>query len=325
MKVKVSVIVPVYKAEKTLRRCVDSILKNCCEGVEIILVEDQSPDESWNICNQYSNEYNNIVAIRNEENRGVSYTRNQGLVAAKGKYLLFVDSDDWVEKNYISELVETAENYDTELVISGYVNHDEVHNGRTDRFDWGGASLYTEDIHFYSHLKEIYQKRMLQQLWNKIFLREIVEREHISFDETINVGEDFRFILQYIKAMEDSKAVYLNKALYHYIRDNADSLMSKVGYERIEESLHNMELMYRIMGMEESQIQKKMLQESKEQIQVYAYIIMHSQNIDNKEKKKLIYNLTKENPEKLYREQKKLMYKEIILQKVRGIKNKVKD
>lgn len=312
MKVKVSVIVPVYKAEKTLRRCVDSILENCYEGVEIILVEDRSPDASWNICDQYSNEYNNIVAIRNEENHGVSYTRNQGLMAAKGKYLLFVDSDDWVEKNYISQLVETAENYDTELVISGYVNHDEVHNGRTDRFDWDGDSLYTEDIHFYSHLKEIYQKRMLQQLWNKIFLREIVEREHISFDETINVGEDFRFILNYIKAMDDSKVVYLNKALYHYIRDNADSLMSKVGYERIEESLLNMELMYRIMGIEESQIQKKMLQESKEQIQVYAYIIMHSKNIDNKEKKKLIYNLTKENPEKLYREQKKLYYKERI-------------
>lgn len=312
MKAKVSIIIPVYKAEKTLPRCVDSILSNCYESAEIILIEDQSPDQSWHICEQYSNQYGNIIAIRNEVNHGVSYTRNQGLKAAKGKYLLFVDSDDWVEKDYISQLVEAAENCETELVISGYVNHDEVHNGRTDRFDWGDVSLYTEDMHFNSHLKEIYEKRMLQQLWNKIFVHEIVERENIFFDETINVGEDFRFILNYIKAMGDSRAVYLNKPLYHYIRDNADSLMSKVGYERIEESLLNMEALYRIMGMEEAQIQEKMLQESKEQIQVYAYIIMHSKNINNKEKKRLIYNLTKENPEKLYLEQKKLYYKERI-------------
>ena len=287
-------------------------MSNCYESAEIILIEDQSPDQSWHICDQYSNQYGNIIAIRNEVNHGVSYTRNQGLKAAKGKYLLFVDSDDWVEKDYISQLVEAAENCETELVISGYVNHDEVHNGRTDRFDWGDVSLYTEDMHFNSHLKEIYEKRMLQQLWNKIFVHEIVERENIFFDETINVGEDFRFILNYIKAMGDSRAVYLNKPLYHYIRDNADSLMSKVGYERIEESLLNMEALYRIMGMEEAQIQEKMLQESKEQIQVYAYIIMHSKNINNKEKKRLIYNLTKENPEKLYLEQKKLYYKERI-------------
>lgn len=322
MKAKVSIIIPVYKAEKTLQRCVDSILDNHYEDIEIILIEDRSPDQSWKVCEQYSNQYDNIIAIRNEVNHGVSYTRNQGLAIAKGKYLLFVDSDDWVEKNYIRQLVETIEIYQAELVISGYVNHDEVHNGRTDIFDWNDAPICIDDTSFYSHLKEIYENRLLQQLWNKIFLREIVERENIRFDETINVGEDFRFILQYIKAMSQSRAIYLNQPLYHYIRDNADSLMSKVGYERIEESLTNMESLYRMMGIEEVEIQKKMMQERKEQVQVYAYIIMHSQNIDQKEKKRLIYRLTKENPKKLYSEQKKLYYKEKIMQKIYKIKNK---
>ena len=96
MKDVISVIVPVYNAEKTLRRCVESIVYGSYRNVEVILIEDHSTDESWALCQTLSQEFDNVRALRNDRNRGVSHTRNRGLEVATGDYIMFCDSDDWV-------------------------------------------------------------------------------------------------------------------------------------------------------------------------------------------------------------------------------------
>ena len=94
MACKASVIVPVYNAEKTLRRCVESIVLGQERNIEVILVEDCSKDHSWELCLELAQEFPNVTAVQNERNSGVSFTRNRGLELAQGDYILFVDSDD---------------------------------------------------------------------------------------------------------------------------------------------------------------------------------------------------------------------------------------
>ena len=94
---KVSIVIPVYKAADTITRCVESLEKNTYENLQIILIEDCSGDQTINVCKKLASMYDNVQCIENDENHGVSYTRNHGLDYADGNYLMFVDSDDYVE------------------------------------------------------------------------------------------------------------------------------------------------------------------------------------------------------------------------------------
>ena len=102
----VSIVVPVYKIENVLHYCIDSILNQIYEDFELILVDDGSPDNSGKICDEYAKKENRIKVIH-KENGGVSSARNCGIDAAKGKYICFVDSDDYVNKNYLEILIKT--------------------------------------------------------------------------------------------------------------------------------------------------------------------------------------------------------------------------
>ena len=105
MEPKVSVIVPVYNAEQTLRKCVESLIFGLYRNIEVILVEDCSSDNSWALCQLLCEEFQSVRCVRNESNSGVSCTRNYGISLATGEYLCFVDSDDWVSGRYVSRLV----------------------------------------------------------------------------------------------------------------------------------------------------------------------------------------------------------------------------
>ena len=107
---KVSVIIPVYQVENFLRRCVDSVLGQTLPDIEIILVDDGSPDQCPEICDAYAESHDNVRVIH-KENGGLSSARNAGMRAASGKYVLFVDSDDWIDPETAAELFATAEKY----------------------------------------------------------------------------------------------------------------------------------------------------------------------------------------------------------------------
>lgn len=316
----ISVIIPVYNAEKTIEKCVDSIEENTYKDVEIILVEDCSKDESWAVCTKLAEKYANVKCIRNERNRGVSYTRNQGLKAISGEYIMFVDSDDWVDENYFSEFVQIFEGQKNSLMVCGYVNHDEKVNGVTDIFGWSDFEG-VKKCEIMSVIKSLHEKNLLQQLWNKIFVTALIKEQNIKFDESINIGEDTRFVLDYIYKCGIGTIYLLNKPLYHYIRGQAGSLMYKVGYESVEEPLKNLRKLYQILEYESDEIDNLIQKERQKQIELYAYLIFHNAGMTVQEKKRLIFNLDEQQGEELYKKNKKLFYKErvaMLLKKITG-------
>lgn len=227
MEPKVSIIVPVYRAEKELRKCVESLVYGSYRNLEIILVEDCSPDGSWEQCRILAEEFPCVSCVRNEKNSGVSCTRNRGIAMATGAYICFVDSDDWVSGHYVRRLIETAESNPDALTICGFRFHEEV-AGYTADYLWeaGGAGPVTVGADRFFALQE---KVLLQSPCNKAFRRDIIRDNALSFDESQTMGEDFQFVLDYLQAAGIRRCVVVNEPLYHYIRANRTSLMSRFG------------------------------------------------------------------------------------------------
>lgn len=219
---KASVVIPVYNAEKTIRRCVESILFGRESDVQIVLIDDCSTDQSWKECSRLQKQYAQVMAIHNDKNRGVSFTRNRGLTYAQAESVLFVDGDDWVSGEYVSSLLEMSQSHPAEMVLCGYTLIDYTRKQRS-RYIFGGQS---EIVHV-SNLFDLEGAVLLQQLWNKVFHREIIRRANIQFDESLSMGEDFKFVLDYMEAAGLHQCAVLNRPLYYYIRANQTSLMSK--------------------------------------------------------------------------------------------------
>lgn len=300
-----SVIVPVYNAAKTVERCVESLVRSGGDDLQIILIEDSSKDNSWEVCQRLAGKYETVTALHNERNSGVSHARNRGLDAAVGQYLLFCDSDDYWDEDYVSTF-RTVMEAGHDFAICGYVNHDEVANGRTDIIGFEKA----ETIPLRPNLKDIQDRTLLQQLWNKMFRADIVKENGVRFDESISIGEDLRFILDYIRLGDVQEVTLIDKPMYHYMRDQAGSLMYRVGYESIEEPLKNMAALYRLMGLEEGEITQRIDAQRNRQIESYAYLIMHNMGMPMKERKRLILALDANNGKALYAHNRKIFFKE---------------
>lgn len=310
-----SVIVPVYNAAHTLSRCVDSIALSGGNDVQIILIEDGGNDNSWQVCQQLARKHAAVLCLRNDRNRGVSYTRNRGLEAAAGDYLLFVDSDDWVAPEYVPAFRQAIAAGNL-FAVCGYINHDEKQNGRTDIFAWNDFEG-TRTVPLKQEIETLYRKRLLQQLWNKVFVTEVIREQGIRFDEAISIGEDTRFILDYIRHSGIDQITLINQPLYHYMRDQDGSLMFRVGYESVEEPLKNMRRLYEIMGLTPEALEARISADRLSQIESYAYLIMHNAGMSRKEKKRLILALDTARGKQLYRKNSVLFLKEKIARHLR--------
>ncbi len=124
MEYEISVIIPVYNVEKTLRRCVDSVLAQTFKNYEIILVDDGSPDNSGEICDEYAEKYD-FIRVIHKENEGLGPTRNCGVKEAKGKYIYHCDSDDWIKENTLEDAYNSAVENDADVVLFGYTLYTE--------------------------------------------------------------------------------------------------------------------------------------------------------------------------------------------------------
>lgn len=307
--IKYSIVVPVYNAESTIERCVESIISNKMNKIEIILVDDCSKDNSFQICMKLAEKYNEVKVFHNSKNKGVSHTRNVGIYAAKGQYTMFVDSDDWVDDSYYATFDQFTDKYPKSLMICGYVNHDEKHNGRTDTIGWAEFGDY-KITNINDEIENIYNNNLLQQLWNKIFITDIIQKNNLRFDESISIGEDLRFILEYIKVSCFDTLILINKPLYHYMRDQNGSLMYQVGNESIEEPLKNLRSLYEIIGLSNEETEKRLSQDREKQVKLYAYLILHNAGMSLKQRKKLVYNLDSVQGKKLYKKNRNILIKE---------------
>ena len=306
-----SVVIPVHNAGKTIRRCVDSLFANTFRDMEVIAVEDGSKDDSWAVLEELAKKYPGLTILKNAENKGVSYTRNRGLEQAKGEIICFTDSDDWVEPDYLERFSETLSAYPKAFPVCGFVNHDEKYGGRRDEYRWSDFEGI-KTVPLKEKLEELHQHTLLQQLWNKAFRAEVIREHQIRFDERISIGEDFRFILDYLDKAGHQEFALINKALYHYMRDQQGSLMYQVGRDRIDETIANMEHFYRLRGLSPEEAEQRVKDNRQALLESQAYLIAHNAGMAVKEKKQRILALDKAEGKALYQRNRNLYYKERI-------------
>lgn len=310
MSSQISVIIPVYNAEKTIERCVESIIYGELRDISVILVDDCSKDGSWKCCQELANRYSNVCCYQNEKNRGVSYTRNHGLEVAQSEYILFVDSDDWVSGKYAKELLTAAKQNPDSLVICGLHFRDEVAGNRRD-YIWeeNGETFYHIPQKYFFDLPE---KFHLQQLWNKIFCWNVIEKAQIRFDESQSMGEDFQFVLDYMEAAKIQECVVINQPLYYYIRWNNTSLMSHFGTIENEYEYSRLKQLLRLCGDTTSETEKRYETALADTKRNYVYQAVHGKN-NKAEILNFIETIMQDGKaEQHYRIQKKILLKEQI-------------
>lgn len=202
-KIKISIIIPIYNAEKYLKKCIESIILNKNEELEILLINDGSKDYSDNICKEYLFKDNRIKYF-NKENSGCSATRNFGIQKAKGEYIWFIDSDDYIEKNSIEKILKVINEKKSDLLIFGYFNvkDDEVLGKIIPK------KANTKD--------EIYsQMNIFNSPWNKIYNLKILKENNIRFPEKCHMGEDMAFNFKYMYFCK--KISTIDEGFYNYV------------------------------------------------------------------------------------------------------------
>lgn len=208
----VSIIVPVYNAEKTIRRCVDSILGQDFQDFELLLIDDGSQDASGELCDAFARQ-DARVRVFHKKNGGVSAARNLGLSQAQGVYLQFLDSDDWITADATTMLVRAAQEYQCDLVISDFyrvVGERVSHKGDIQE----DTVLSREE--YAAHMMERPADFYYGVLWNKLYRREIVEQHHLQMNPEISWCEDFMFNLEYIRYAQRFYA--LQVPIYYYVK-----------------------------------------------------------------------------------------------------------
>lgn len=201
---KISIIVPVYRVEKYLSQCIESIITQTYTNFELLLIDDGSPDLSGKICDEYA-EKDRRVRVYHKTNSGVSDTRNVGLKKARGEWILFVDSDDWLS----SQCLETCSNAmaDSQLDLLQFGYQRVCDDGQV----LFSSKEHTEKLFIPDYIKE---KKMLVTPWGNIFKRSIIAEYNIRFNPKIKLGEDQLFVFEYIVHCEFCQRI--PNSLYFY-------------------------------------------------------------------------------------------------------------
>ena len=236
MTAKISVIVPVYNAERTLERCIKSILNQSFGEFELILINDGSTDNSWRICQKY-NSLDSRIKIINQDNKGVSFSRNVGLKKAKFKYVMFIDADDWIENNMFQLLIDTIESSNAGLVMCGYKRIDyEGNKVNSEVYIKPNAVSNIKKVHLYRQIYNYFDKGLMNPLWNKLFRNDIIKNYQIKFDENLSLGEDLLFNLEYLSKIR--MVSLIDDSLYNYVvLNDGKSLSTKYNPKRLESQI----------------------------------------------------------------------------------------
>lgn len=214
--IKVSIITPVYNAEKTIKRCINSLLKQSYKNIEIILINDGSKDKSLRILNNYEKKYSNIYVI-NQENKGAGAARNNGLLHANGEYVTFVDADDELKQEAIENMVQCLEK-STDIIVGGFKEYDE--NGKI-LIDMVPKKNYWTEFKFTSTMFKLYKKKYL--LDNKILFADF------------NVFEDLYFCLC---AYSKTQKIEICSKQDYIIYKNMDSITSNFSKRPLQDCVH---------------------------------------------------------------------------------------
>ena len=242
----VSVIVPVYNAQQQIARCVESIRRQSYTNLEILLLNDGSRDVSLEVCQMYARVDPRILIV-DKNNSGVSSTRNIGLRLAKGEYLQFVDSDDYLTEEATRLMVEAAQRSQADMVIAPYYRmlyQDLAQEEKPRRFFSKKAPI----CEVYSFLKPgVYDKKTFARhlmdqpasfyygvLWNKLYRRQIVADHDIFCDTDLDWSEDFLFNLEYIRYAE--RFCSIETPVYYYMKTPGSLCATKINVKSVVET-----------------------------------------------------------------------------------------
>lgn len=226
---KVSISVPVYNAEKYLRQCLDSLVNQTLQNIEIIIVNDGSTDSSVTICREYADKDSRIKLIC-KENGGLASARQIALEVANGDYFCACDADDWAELTMYEKLYRKAVESEADVVMCDYIS--EYGDGVAKEFCYGRDIPHDNE----QVIDEVLNGQFPCPVWNKLFKREIFEKYNLSWEPGINMGEDFLMSLKVLQ--HPVKLVYLPECLYHYRRmPGEDSYTNKVTLDSYNQML----------------------------------------------------------------------------------------
>lgn len=217
-----SVVIPVYNSEYFIKDCVESVLKQDFKNFELILINDGSIDNSGKICDDYALKDERIRIIH-QRNTGVSAARNRGIEVSSGEYVTFIDSDDYVETEYLSKFHQLFEEYDYDLGISGVcMNYDGFQINKRYFVENVECKNFTE-IAFV--IPELENKMLLSGPYVKAFKNKIIKENNIFFDGNFSFGEDAIFNLTYL--LHVNSLATTNYVGYNYMQRDNDSLVNK--------------------------------------------------------------------------------------------------
>ena len=228
---KISVIIPVYKVEPYLRQCLDSVIDQTYNDLEIILIDDGSPDNCGAICDEYAAKDDRIIVIH-KENGGLSAARNDGIARATGEWLAFVDSDDWCEPTMYEKAAAKAKETDADIVMFSLFQNSKSGEERIHAFS---KEFVSEDAGLIEKLQlSVLDKSQIPFTkdhrwgqgfpWDKLFRRSMIEYNHLRFAENVRAHEDVIFNIHAFQFAK--KVAFFDEPLYHW-RMNAGSIGHK--------------------------------------------------------------------------------------------------
>ena len=219
MKPKVSVIIPVYNVERQLSRCVNSVVSQSLREIEIILVDDGSPDMCPQICDEYK-EKDKRVKVIHKTNGGLSDARNVGLNIATGEYILFLDSDDWIEEIMLERLYHRIDTDRSDIVVCAYTI-DYPNNNFCIKKEIPTLVSYTDNIA--DSIYNLDSNGMFNVVWNKLYRHDLLKENNFSFEIDGVPGEDLLFNCAVFKKVK--RVSYEYEILHHYMKEDEDTLV----------------------------------------------------------------------------------------------------
>lgn len=233
---KISVIVPVYNADKYIEKCLDSIIHQTYQDIEVICINGSSEDKSLQILNKYA-EQDGRIKVHTKPNEGVSLSRNRGIDLAEGEYIMFVDADDWIEEETCETVLQEMEQSQADVVMWSYIREFGETSLPKKIFPQERIIFEGEEVQKRLHrrfiglvgeeMAQVENADALCPVWGKMYRRSIIEKCQIRFADIREIGtyEDGFFNLEYFAYAK--KAVFIDRCLYHYRKDNQNSITSK--------------------------------------------------------------------------------------------------
>lgn len=232
----ISVIIPVYNVEEYLHVCINSVLMQTYSDFEIICIDDASTDSSIEILNYFSNKDSRVKVIRNEKNSGMGHSRNIGMDAAEGKYILFLDSDDWLSLNALEKLVEKSEEANLDVLmfkaIAYYQNNENF--GMREYFDMEIMEKYDNKIFNHWDLDKTQFFKIPIVVWNKLYLKSFLDENRIRFCDENYIQEDNPFSCEVL--INAQRISFINE--YFYNRRRRPNSVMTLNNERLLDNIH---------------------------------------------------------------------------------------